>query len=110
MGGRRPRPWYQPDACTLGSAPETLGLAQGSLLGCSSYSAKQAWSSLGMSDCGIQVGFCPFKGKSYLAVAVGEGSLPGRAPSPETRRASGLRASQASLGYTAGCWVSEVTA
>lgn len=26
-----------------------------------------------------------------------------------TRRASGLRSSQASLGYTAGCWISEVT-
>ena len=54
------------DACTLGSAPGALGLAQGSLLGCSPYSAKQAQSSLGMSDSRIWggIGFCPFKGKS----------------------------------------------
>lgn len=83
MGGQRPRPWYQPHACTLGSALGALGLAQGSVLGFGSYSAKQARSSLGMSDSGIQVGFCPFKGKSHLAaVGVGEGSLLGRAPSP----------------------------
>lgn len=67
MGGRRPRSRYQPDACTLGSAPGSLGLAGTGLSPWLQFLLGKAgpvqsrnvrfWDSGG-------IGFCPFKGKS----------------------------------------------
>lgn len=86
MGGRRPGPWYQPDACTLGSAAGALGLARGFLLGCSSYGAKQAQSSLGMSDSRIGEGLASALSRESLSSGVGEGNQLGRAPSPGDKK------------------------
>lgn len=74
------------DACTLGSAPGALGLARGSLLGCSPYSAKQAQSSLGMSDSGIGEGLASALSRESLSSGTGEGNQLGRAPSPGNKK------------------------
>lgn len=110
MGGRRPRPWYQPNACTLGSAPRDLGAGTGlspwlqSLL---SKAGPVESRNVRFWDSGRDW-LLPFQGK-VLAVAWGrEASWGGPLPLG-TRRASGLRASQASLGHIAGCWVRELT-
>lgn len=110
MGGRRPRPWYQPDACTLGSAPGALGLAQGSL-SLAAVPTQQSRPSR-VSECQIlglgRDWLLPFQGK-VLAVMWGRGTSWGGPLPLGTRRISGLRASQASLGHFEGCWVREVT-
>lgn len=70
------------DACTLGSAPGALGLARGSLLGCSPYSAKQAQSSLGMSDSGIGEGLASALSRESLSSGTGGGEPAGAGPFP----------------------------
>lgn len=79
-------PGTSPMPAPLAQPPGTLGLARGSLLGCSPYSAKQARSSLGMSDSGIGEGLASALSRESLSSGVGEGSQLGRAPSPGDKK------------------------